>query len=110
MTAKKAGKAMITASVEIDGTVKTLKKTVTVKKASIKIASKKSSMKIGTSAVFKVKGYGFKVSGAKWSSSKPDVLSVNAKTGKVNAKKTGKAKITVNFKKASAKVEVKVTK
>lgn len=39
----------------------------------------------------------------KWTSSKPKIVSVNARTGKLTAKKTGRATITVTMKSGAAK-------
>lgn len=110
ITAKKAGSATITATLSIDGQTKAFTQKIKVKKAYLKFSSKKTSLKVKKSAVFKVKGYGLKASKIKWTSSKPGVLSVNAKTGKVTAKKAGKAKITAAYKNAKVSVTVTVKK
>lgn len=106
VTAKKAGKATITASVSVNGETLNLTKKITVKKAYLKFSKKSTTLKVGKSATFKVKGYGLKAKSIKWSSSKPAVLTVKS-NGKVTAKKAGKATITAKYN--SYKVSVKVT-
>ena len=106
LTAKKAGTTTVTATVTAGDKTKKLTKTFTVKKAYIKFTSKKASLKVKKTAKFKVKGYGVKLSGVKWTSNKPAVLSVN-NSGKVVAKKKGTAIITA--KSGKFKVTYKVT-
>lgn len=91
----------------------TVLKTETIPKTYVKLnvtGTVKMQKKQTTSAV-KISSFtsGDKVS--KWVSSKPTVVSVNKKTGKLTAKKTGTAKITVYMKSgAKASVKVKVQK
>lgn len=106
LTAKKAGTTTVTATITSGDKTKTLTKTFTVKKAYIKFTSKRASLKVKKTAKFKVKGYGVKLSNVKWSSNKPAVLAVN-NSGKVTAKKKGKAVITAKIGKY--KVTYKVT-
>lgn len=106
LTAKKAGTTTVTATITSGDKTKTLTKTFTVKKAYIKFTSKKASLKVKKTAKFKVKGYGVKLSNVKWSSNKPAVLAVN-NSGKVIAKKKGKAVITAKMGKY--RVTYKVT-
>ena len=106
LTAKKAGTTTVTATVTAGDKTKKLTKTFTVKKSYIKFTSKKASLKVKKTAKFKVKGYGVKLSGVKWTSNKPAVLSVN-NSGKVVAKKKGTATITA--KSGKFKVTYKVT-
>ena len=106
VTAKKAGKTTITASITLNGETIQLTKNITVKKAYLNFSKKKTSIKVGKSATFKVKGYGLKANSIKWSSSKKSVLAVK-QNGKATAKKAGKATITAKYK--SFKVSVKVT-
>lgn len=106
ISAKKAGTATITATVTSGDKTKKLTKKITVKKAYIKFTSKKATLKVKKTAKFKVKGYGVKLSSIKWTSNKPDVLSVN-NSGKVTAKKKGTAVITA--KSGNLKVTYKVT-
>ena len=106
LTAKKVGTTTVTATVTAGDKTKKLTKTFTVKKAYIKFTSKKASLKVKKTAKFKVKGYGVKLSGVKWTSNKPAVLSVN-NSGKVVAKKKGTATITA--KSGKFKVTYKVT-
>lgn len=75
-----------------------------VKAATIKINTKKKTLKIGKTYQLKITGTKKKVS---WKSSNPAVASVS-KTGKVKAKKAGKATITakVNNKKFTCKITV----
>ena len=101
-----AGTTTVTATVTAGDKTKKLTKTFTVKKAYIKFTSKKASLKVKKTAKFKVKGYGVKLSGVKWTSNKPAVLSVN-NSGKVVAKKKGTATITA--KSGKFKVTYKVT-
>lgn len=82
----------------------------TVKNASVKISKTKLKIKKGSSYTLGIKKQtkGDKVS--KWVSTKPKVVSVNKKTGKIKALKKGKAKITLTMKsgcKATCTVTVK---
>ena len=111
LTAKKTGKAVITATTA-DG--KTATCTVTVKAAPKKIYLKKNSAKLskGQTVLIKVKKYSPKSAASyklTYKSSNKKVAAVSA-AGKVTAKKKGTAKITVktfNGKKAIFKVTVK---
>ncbi len=109
VTAKKAGKATITA--KADG--KTAKCTITVKAAPKKISlnAKKKTLKKGKSFQIKVKLLPKKTASNKitYTSSKRKVASVSSK-GKIKALKKGKAVITVktfNGKKAKITITVK---
>lgn len=112
VTAKKAGKAKITATYKTGSLTKTFTKTITVKKAYLKFKKSKSSMKVGKSYTFTVKGYGIKAKPITWKSSKKKVLTVGKKNGKVKAKKVGTATVTASYKKikVSKKVKVKAAK
>lgn len=108
ITAKKAGTAKITATYKAGTVTKTFTKTVTVKKANLKFSKSKSSMKVGSSSTFKVKGYGLKANPIKWTSSNKKILTVGKKNGKVKAVKAGTAKITATYKKFKVSCKVKV--
>jgi len=111
VTAKKAGTASITATLtSSDSKTQSFTKKITVKKAYVKITKKKTNIKVKKSFTFKAKGYGFKASSITWSSSKPSVLSINKKSGKATAKKTGTATVTAKCKNSKATVKVKVKK
>ncbi len=109
VTAKKAGTATITATLTSGDKTMTISKKITVKKAYLKMSKKKTSLKVGKSAAFKVKGYGLTAKSVKWSSSKSSVLTVT-KSGKVTAKKAGTATITAKYKTFKVSVKVKVKK
>lgn len=98
VTAKKAGKAVITA------TVGSQKKKCTVKVESPKLNSAKIVMKVGETKTLKLKGCKHSV---KWWSANSDIVKV-AK-GKLKAKDTGttKIKVKVHGKTYSCKVTVK---
>ena len=108
VTAKKAGKAKITATV--DG--KKVSCTVTVKKAPSKITLNKKSVSLKKNKTFQIKVKFPKNTTSNkitYKSSKPKIVSVTS-TGKVKALKKGSATITVqtfNKKKATLKVTVK---
>lgn len=78
---------------------------VTLNAKSVPLQLKKSTTAI------KISSYTKGDSVAKWSSSNGKILTVNAKTGKVTAKKTGTAYVIVTMKSgATAKCKVKVQK
>lgn len=98
VTAKKAGKAVITA------TVGSQKKKCTVKVESPKLNAAKISMKVGDTKTLKLKGCKHSV---KWWSEDSDIVKVTK--GKLKAKDTGttKIKVKVHGKTYSCKVTVK---
>lgn len=98
VTAKKAGKAVITA------TVGSQKKKCTVKVESPKLNAAKISMKVGDTKTLKLKGCKHSV---KWWSENCDIVKVTK--GKLKAKDTGttKIKVKVHGKTYSCKVTVK---
>lgn len=110
VTAKKKGSAVITAKAN-DGSGKSASCSVTVVKATVKLNAKSIPLQLKKSTkVIKASGLqkGDKIKS--WSSSKKSVASVDKK-GKITAKKTGNATITVRtLKGASAKLSVKVVK
>lgn len=110
VTAKKAGSCKITATYKAGSVTKTLTKKITVKNAYFKFKKSKSSMKVGKSTTFTLKGYGVKASSAVWKSSKKKVLTVGKKNGKVKALKAGTANITASYKKIKLTKKVTVKK
>ncbi|MEI3339223.1 MAG: leucine-rich repeat protein [Eubacterium sp.] len=109
ITGVKGGTATITATTKsgktISATVKVATPSVKLNLSSIPLQLKKS-----TTAV-KVKTKLSTDSVAKWSSSNSKIITVNAKTGKITARKTGKAYIIVTMKSgATAKCKVTVQK
>ncbi len=105
MTAKTAGTAVITVTVDktANSTAATKKINVTVSPKSLTIKSKKSSYKMtygGSYDLAKDLTFSTK-STAKYSSSKSSVVSINSKTGKMTAKGVGTAVITVKVDKTS---------
>lgn len=98
VTAKKAGKTIITA------TVGSQKKKCTVKVESPKLSSAKIVMKVGETKTLKLKGCKHSV---KWWSEDSDIVKV--KKGKLKAKDTGttKIKVKVHGKTFTCKVTVK---
>lgn len=109
ITGVKGGTATITATTKsgktISATVKVVTPSVKLNLSSIPLQLKKS-----TTAV-KVKTKLSTDSVSKWSSSNSKIITVNAKTGKITAKKTGKAYIIVKMKSgATAKCKVTVQK
>jgi uncharacterized protein YjdB len=111
ITAKKTGTVKITISAangkKTTVTVKVVKKAVAVKKVSVSKAPK--SLKNGKTKFLKVKLSPAKPTGVivKFKSSAPKVLSVD-KAGKITAKKTGKATITVTAGNKSKKIKIQV--
>ena len=67
-------------------------------KASVKLTKNKLILKKGKTYSLKTKKITFGDKVKKWTSSKPNVASVNKKTGKVKALKKGKTKITLTMK------------
>lgn len=110
VTAKKAGSCKITATYKAGSETKTFTKNITVKNAYFKFKKSKSSMKVGKSSTFTLKGYGVKASSAVWKSSKKKVLTVGKKNGKVKALKAGTATITASYKKIKLTKKVTVKK
>ena len=92
---KKPVLTTVTATITSGDKTKTLTKNIYSQESYIKFTSKKL-LKVKKTAKFKVKGYGVKLSNVKWSSNKPAVLAVN-NSGKVIAKKKGKAVITAKM-------------
>ena len=112
--AKKKGTCKITVTSIYNAKVKgTIKVTVNKKKQNAKITleKKKATIAVGKTATVKVKSYkGISRKGVKFASSNKKVATVSSK-GKVTAKKTGTATITVTSvvnKKAVAKFKVTV--
>ena len=108
ITAKKTGKAVITATT---ANGKQASCTVVVKKAPKRVTlnAKTKSLKKGKTFKIKVRLAGAASNQITYRSNKPKVASVS-KTGKVTAKKKGRATITVktfNNKKATVKIIVK---
>lgn len=110
VTAKKAGKAVITATA-VGGAKASC--TVTVKEVPTKVTLKKKSVSLKRNKTFQIKASVPKdtvCSTFKYKSNKPKIASVSS-TGKVTAKKKGTAKITVTAgtnSKAKATFTVKV--
>ena len=100
VTAKKAGKTVITASYK----GKKYKCSVVVKTP--KISNAKLQLRVGSKKQLSVL---YTVSRVKWKSSKPSIASVNSK-GVVKAKKAGSANITVKSGKVKAVVKIQVPK
>ena len=110
ITAKAAGKAVITVSVAKTATTAaaTKKINVTVSPKTLTIKSKKSSYTMtygGTLDLAKELTFSTK-STAKYTSSNSKVVSIDAKTGKMTAKGTGKAVITVSVAKTATTAAV----
>lgn len=123
ITAKKAGTAMLTATVEgneLEVRIIVNEKTSTVNRVNLKLNGvsvkgktlKATQGKSYTLAATAVDAKGKKVSGSKitWKSSKPSIATVNGK-GKVTVKKkSGKVTITASSGKKTAKVTLNVGK
>ncbi len=104
VTAKKAGTAVITATA---GSL-SAECTVTVAEVALNAASAPMQKKQKTTAIKVKSKYPADDTVASWKSSKPSVATVS-KSGKITAKKTGTAVITVTMKsgaKASCKIKV----
>lgn len=112
LEAKAAGKATITSNVEFnDGKKLTVSTPVTVSRASVKVSAVKS-LKIGATATFRAEVAGFNTSDIAWTTSDTTVVKL-AKSGSndavtVNAKKAGKAKVTVNVAGVTKTIQVNV--
>lgn len=103
LTAKKAGTATITVTVE--GTSATCK--VTVKNPSLKLGSSSLALDVGKSKTIKAAATGIS-NKITWSSSNKSVATVNS-SGKVTAKKAGSCTITAKANGITAKCRVSVT-
>lgn len=86
-------------------TVLPMSNTVIAQAAAVKISQKKLTLEVGASKVLKLTGTKGKVT---WSTSKKSVAEVS-KTGKVTAKKAGKATITATIGKKKYTCQVTVT-
>ncbi len=107
VTARKAGKAKITATIKVNGKNKTTTCTVTVKKPSIKLAKSSATLKVGATTTIKVTST--PAGKATFKTSNKKVATVNG-NGVVTAKKKGTAKITVKCNGVSKTFKVKVKK
>lgn len=109
ITGVKAGTTKITAVTKSGKTISATAKVVTPS-VKLNLSSIPLQLKKSTTAV-KVKTKLSTDSVSKWSSSNSKIITVNAKTGKITAKKTGKAYIIVKMKSgATAKCKVTVQK
>ncbi len=109
VTGVKKGTANITVTVKLStGNVITKTAKVTVKAPEIKITGKKT-VKVGKSIKLKAKLYGAKGK-VTWKVNKKKLATINAKTGKLKAKKAGKVKVTASSKKIKSTVTIKIKK
>jgi hypothetical protein len=105
--ASKAGKATITTTVTVGEATKVLTTTITVKKAYIKLAEGKSSLKKEESFTYQAVGYGITADKISWSTVKRSVVVINKKTGKATAKSTGTDYVAAKY--GSIQKIIKVT-
>ncbi len=107
VTAKKAGKAVITATITSGEHTKTLKSNITVNKASIKIVKSKESLKKGQSFTYTAAGYGITKDKITWVTIEKAIVVIDKKTGKAIAKTTGTDTVVVKY--GTIKESIKVT-
>ena len=84
-----AGSAVITTKVTIDGTEQTYSTKVIVKKASIKLQKKTTTMAKGSTFTFKAIVYGIDASKITWSTTKKSIVTINKTTGEATAASIG---------------------
>lgn len=110
VTAKKAGKAVITAKITLtNGETTSLSKKITVKKAYIKLKKKSYSVKKGKSVTMKASVYGSsKKISFKMANKASKKLASVTKSGKLTGKKKGTAKITAYAGKVKLTFKVKI--
>lgn len=98
ITAKKTGKVTIVVITELrDGTKITKNCVVEVKKATISLVNKVSSMKAGKEQTIKIDCNGYKASTITWKSSNSAIVSVGSNKGKTQVKLKAKKKGTANI-------------
>ena len=107
VTAKKVGTVKITATSVEDNTVSAIS-TVKVVKRAIKLNKKKHTIKVKKSYKLKATTTPAKQK-VTWKSNKPKIVKINKSTGKVTAKKVGKAKITATIKGTKIKTSCVIT-
>ncbi|WP_310605599.1 chitobiase/beta-hexosaminidase C-terminal domain-containing protein [Anaerosporobacter sp.] len=98
ITAKKAGKTTIVVTFELrDGTKITKNCAIEVKKATMTLAKKVASMKVGKQQTIKVNCVGYDASKITWKSSNSSIVTVGTNKGKTQVKITAKKKGTANI-------------
>lgn len=90
ISARGTGKAVIRATVTIDGKTIELEKQITVKKASIKLVIDTKQISIGEKYTVRCEVYGYKKEDIIWTTKKADVAVVGKNAGKKKAVVTGK--------------------
>ncbi|MEY8391983.1 Ig-like domain-containing protein [Lachnospiraceae bacterium 45-W7] len=110
VTAKKAGKVVVTAKITLtNGETASLSKKITVKKAYIKLKKKTYSVKKGKSVTMKATVYGSsKKISFKMANKASKKLATVTKSGKLTGKKKGTAKVTAYAGKVKLTFKVKI--
>ncbi len=108
VTAIKKGKATITATIKTGDTTQTLRLTITVKKAYIKLVKSKSSLKKGESFTYTAIGYGVSTGKITFTTTEKSVVVIDKKSGKAVAKTTGTDYVIARYGKIQVKQKVTV--
>lgn len=107
ITAKKNGTATITTIVNQNNKKYSFKTIVNVANPTIKITTKKSSMHVGDTFIFRATKKGISED-IVWSVSNKKLATINSKTGKLTAKKAGTVTITAKTGKNKISVKLKI--
>ncbi len=110
VTAKKAGTAVITTVINVNGIERSIQTKITVKKAYIKLIKSTVSMKEGEQYTFQAKGYGIDTAKITWTTSENAIVVINKKSGSATAKTTGTDFVIAKYKDISVKMKVIVKK
>lgn len=109
ITAKGKGKTTITTTISTNGKVTKYTTTITVKDPSLKVSTTTNSLKVGKSFTFKATKLGLKEA-VTWTVSNTNIATVDAKTGKLTAKKTGTVYVIASAGNLTAKFKVSLVK
>ncbi|SHO43179.1 leucine-rich repeat protein [Anaerocolumna xylanovorans] len=108
VTAKKAGKAVITVTVTAGGVSKALKTDITVKEAYIKLVKAQSSLKQGESFTYTATGYGVSTDKITWTTTKKSIVVIDKKTGKATGKSAGTDTVVAKYGSVQKVIKVMV--
>jgi hypothetical protein len=89
ITAKKAGTATITTTIQVNGVEKSYQTTIKVKKAYIKLAKSTKTIKQGKTYRFQAIGYGVETEDIIFTTSKKAIVTINKRSGVAVAKTRG---------------------
>ena len=108
VTALKKGKTTITAVIKAGDATQTLRTTITVKDAYIKLTKTTGSLKKGKSFTYKAVGYGVSNDKITFVTTKKSIVVINKKSGKAIAKSAGTDYVIARYGKIQVKQVVTV--